>query len=97
MVAPRPESPPQLNILPIIVGCLTAWAIGCFVVHGSVIFAYIGLQAMTAGVFTWSMCRVEKNAQSRRPSAIQTPQHATPAPDSTSTDEPVRKTAVTTG
>ena len=69
MVAPRPELPPKLNIMSLIAGCLAAWAIGCFLVHGPVILAYIGLQIATAGVFSWSMNRVEKNAQQRRSAA----------------------------
>lgn len=55
---------PQLRIL--IPTALALWAISCVIVHGPTLLAYIGLQAITTGVFALAMYRTERIAI-RRP------------------------------
>lgn len=61
------KSAPHLGLF--LGGALTIWAIACFLTHGPVILAYIGLQAVTSGVFAWQMMRIEKSMPKRKLSA----------------------------
>jgi len=55
---------PRLAVL--LVGGLTLWAIACVLLHGPAILTYIGLQAVTSGIFAWEMTRLERSTR-RRP------------------------------
>lgn len=50
----------RLRVL--IPSCLIVWAATCVLMHGPTLLYYIGLQAMTTGVFAWAISRAEKSA-----------------------------------
>jgi len=54
-----------VSLVALLVGALTLWAIACFVVHGSVILAYIAIQIATSGIFSLEMRRIEKSIPKR--------------------------------
>ena len=57
----------KLPSLPVVIaGSLTIWALLCFALHGPAIFAYIGLQAITSGVFAYAFWRTEKEMKAKR-------------------------------
>ena len=49
-----------------LIGGLSLWAVACYAVHGSAILAYIGIQALTSGIFAWQMKSIEKTMQQQR-------------------------------
>ena len=57
----------------LLVSGLVVWAIACYFLHGSAILMYIGIQAITSGIFAWEMCRIEKTTQSKRPAVVTDP------------------------
>jgi hypothetical protein len=59
---------PSLGV--ILCGGLLVWAIACFCLHGSAILMYIGMQAITSGVFAYEMCRIEKSMQKPRTAPV---------------------------
>ena len=60
----------KLPSLPVVIaGSLTVWALLCFALHGPAIFAYIGLQAITSGVFAYAFWRTEKAMLAKREAA----------------------------
>lgn len=58
---------PSLGVL--LSGGLLVWAIACFLLHGSAILMYIGIQAITSGLFAWEMNRIEKSSKQAHPIA----------------------------
>jgi hypothetical protein len=36
---------------------LGAWSLCFYLTHGPIVFAYLGVQFLTSGVFVWSMAR----------------------------------------
>lgn len=57
----------KLPSLPVVIaGSLTVWALLCFALHGPAIFAYIGLQAITSGVFAYAFWRTERAMKENR-------------------------------
>jgi len=63
------DTTPQ-RLLMLVAGGLTVWAVLCFVIHGAAIVAYIGLQALTTGLFVWDMRRIEKRSVQKRTVAV---------------------------
>lgn len=51
-----------------IIGGLTVWAVACLLLQGPAILMYIGIQAITSGIFAWEMHRLEK--KTKRPAAV---------------------------
>lgn len=61
----------KLPSLPVVIaGSLTVWALLCFALHGPAIFAYIGLQAITSGVFAYAFWRTEKMMKENRANTL---------------------------
>lgn len=56
----------RLQISTLICGSLAAWGLSCLLVHGPVILAYVGIQAVTSGVFAVAIYRAEKAHQNSR-------------------------------
>ena len=59
------ESKASPNLGMLLGGALALWATACFLMHGPGILMYIGLQAMTSGIFAWQMFRIEKSIPRR--------------------------------
>ena len=64
------RDPSPQRLLTLVAGGLTAWAVLCFVIHGTAIVAYIGLQTLTTGLFIWDMRRIEKRSQQEKTMAV---------------------------
>lgn len=54
----------------LIVGGLTIWAIACLLLQGPAILMYIGIQAITSGIFAWEMHRLEKKTKRPAPAPV---------------------------
>lgn len=67
--------------LSILVGtALALWGLSCFLVHGSPIFAYVGMQAITSGVFALCFYRTEQKLLKSRHSITNQGASETAAP-----------------
>lgn len=61
---------PKLSIL--LPTILVSWLVGCVAVHGGAIFAYLGMHAITTGVFATFMWRAERNMAKKSVARVQT-------------------------
>ncbi|MBI1310977.1 hypothetical protein GC176_06680 [bacterium] len=59
-----PKTAPKLGML--LGSALLAWAVTCFLMHGPVILAYVGLQAITSGIFAWQMFKIQESLPKRQ-------------------------------
>ena len=56
----------RLPMSTLLCAALAVWGMSCFLIHGTTILAYVGLQVVTSGAFAWAMCRTEQKAHASR-------------------------------
>ncbi len=49
----------HLRLSVLVCAALAVWGLACFLVNGPAIFVYVGLQAITSGVFAYAFYRKE--------------------------------------